>query len=153
MICVFLIHTYDKINISLIRTLISKLSLGNVVATFFVISGFLAFASEKEETTLEYYKNRFLRIYLVYWITFHVNLYIKCIWLKQLKFDCVRYFIGVCGLQMAIPSQDYSWNGLGASGSLSAFIVFYALVPIFRKIIKNEKQAWLLCGGGVFAVT
>ena len=73
---VFLIHTYSYINIEIIQKIVLKLGIGNMVACFFVISGFLAFASADGENARKYYMNRVLRIYLVYWITFHINLYI-----------------------------------------------------------------------------
>ena len=146
---VFLIHTYSYINIEIIQKIVLKLGIGNMVACFFVISGFLAFASADGENARKYYMNRVLRIYLVYWITFHINLYIYCFLLKQLEFNWWRYFVGILGLQMAIPSHNYMWNGLGAGGALSAFIVFYLLVPIFRKKIRTKEQAFCTLFGGI----
>lgn len=142
MLGVFLVHTYGYINSNIIRVIIVKIGLGNVVATFFVISGFLAFSSTSDESTSQYYMNRILRIYLIYWITYNINIFIQCFWLRQLQFNMWRYFIGLVGLQMAIPTHEYRWNGLGATGSLSAFIIFYLVVPILRRQIKSGKAGF-----------
>ena len=53
----------------------------------------------------------------------------------------MRYVIGLLGMQMAVPSYVYTWNGLGASGSLSAFILFYLFVPIYKKFISDKRTA------------
>lgn len=57
--------------------------------------------------------------------------------------------MGLLGMQMAIPSRVYQWNGLGASGSLSAIITFYLIVPLLRKIITSRQRAFIILGGGV----
>lgn len=146
MLMVFLAHTQNLLPQStLVRFLVWCAP--NGVAIFFVISGYCAFLGEYKNNLL-YYKKRCLRILPIYWSTYHVNVILRCFVCGILSFDIGRYLIGVLGLQMAIPTDEYGWNGIGATGSISTFILFYMLVPLFRKKIVDKKTAWQALGVG-----
>lgn len=128
---VFLIHTVGYINIQPIQKFIVGIGAGNAVAVFYVISGYLAFAAYRDTSWKDYYKNRVLRIFIVYWFTFHINLVYRCKIIGDLDFSFLRYVIGLLGMQMAVPSYVYTWNGLGC---IRCVIVLYIILFISANI-------------------
>jgi len=117
------------------------------VEMFFVLSGYLAFASlDKSFSFVDYYKRRIKRIVPLYWFCL-IILYLEQIFfaiyegrladafVHQCNWRFLRYFFF---LQGVIPSDNWSlWNNFSALWTMSAFMFFYLLAPILYKLIKK----------------
>lgn len=116
------------------------------VSYFFVLSGFvmlLAYGERAEISSKEYYKNRFARIYPIYFLG------ILLVFLQQLKandVDFIGMFFNFFMLQAWFPNQVLSFNPPG--WSLSVELLFYAIFPfVFPFVFKNnnlKKLAFLI---------
>lgn len=129
------------------------------VSIFFVISGYLIMESiDRSRNLKEYYVKRVLRIIPSYYAILIVGIVVWDLWLGQMpyeKFGWLRYFL--C-LNTFIPSGDYyKWNDLWGLWTISGFMFFYLIAPLFKKWIKNFRQAaaWLVAvvaGSYVFLI-
>lgn len=120
------------------------------VQLFFILSGYLAFYSftNNNYSTIEYYKNRAVRILPTYWFClillyfqdvfwgiFYNKLSIQEVFTGQCSPRFLRYFFG---LQCFIPSDNWDlWNNHNALWTMSSFIAFYIFTPFLYKILNN----------------
>lgn len=116
------------------------------VQLFFVISGYLAFASMSNKSVSQYYKSRVLRILPTYYFCIALVYFADIVMAIQdgvlgevLKGQCsIRFLRYVFFLQCFIPSDNWNmWNNHNALWTMSSFIGFYLLAPWIYRIIKN----------------
>ncbi|MGN1167793.1 MAG: acyltransferase family protein [Lachnospiraceae bacterium] len=117
------------------------------VQLFFILSGYLAFASlDRNPATLEYYKKRAVRIIPTYWICL-ILIYLEDLCFELQSTSIANAFSGQCGpkflryfffLQCMTPSEKWElWNNHSALWSMSSFAVFYILAPWLYRIMKK----------------
>lgn len=119
---------------------------GYGVSVFFVISGFLIFESLNRSKSLkEYYVKRVSRIIPAYYAILLVGIFVWDIGLGQMPEDIychlgwLRYFL--C-LNTWVPSADYNfWNNLWGLWTISCFVFFYLIAPVFKKYINNFNKS------------
>ena len=115
---------------------------------FFIMSGYLVFASlDKTKTLKEYWVKRVVRIIPLYW-TMLVFIWIYDL-LRGLVVDKISIiellsYKGACGIRflryfvfanMFVPSENYDlWNNRYGLWTMSAFALFYLIAPLFKKI-------------------
>lgn len=121
------------------------------VQLFFVLSGYLAFASlEKNSAIIPYYKKRLIRILPTYW-TCLVIIYIKDAIITIQNSSIHEVFAGQCGpqymryflfLQCFIPSDDWNyWNNHSALWTMSSFALFYLVAPFLYRVMRKFYQS------------
>lgn len=117
------------------------------VQLFFILSGYLAFASlDGNSSPILYYKKRLVRILPVYW-TCLLIIYIEDLILGILSSSLadtlaepcspryLRYFVF---LQCFTPTNNWDlWNNRSALWTMSSFIGFYILAPYLYRIINQ----------------
>lgn len=125
---------------------------------FFILSGFLSMGSyekicrNSDKPVMTYYKNRMKRIlplyygilllhYIIFFITYlaegvsFYDMFVNGI----LGYRYLRYFLFI---QCIFPATDYSlWCNMGNLWCMSAFALFYLLVPAIYKYLNNYKKA------------
>ncbi len=116
------------------------------VQLFFILSGYLSFATIKNKSPLEYYKSRLIRIIPTYYFCL-ILLYLKDIVIaihdgnlsETLQGQCsIRFLRYVFFLQCFTPTNNWNlWNNHSALWTMSSFVGFYLLAPWLHKIIKN----------------
>ncbi len=116
------------------------------VQLFFILSGYLTFASLQNKSALHYYKARMKSIFPTYYFCL-VLVYLEDMVIaipngavaEMLQGQCsIRFLRYVFFLQCFIPSDNWSmWNNHNALWSMSAFIGFYLIAPLLFKAIKN----------------
>lgn len=117
------------------------------VQLFFVLSGYLAFASlEKNSSAISYYKKRLVRIVPIYWMCLILT-YIEDIVIGTYSSSLSNVLAGQCGpgylryfvfLQCFLPSDNWSlWNNHGALWTMSSFVGFYILAPYLYRIMNK----------------
>ena len=107
------------------------------VSYFFILSGFvmlIAYGEKKEISSIEYFKNRFARIFPIYLLG------IFLVFLQQLKANDVDFmgmFLNIFMLQAWFPHQVLSFNPPG--WSISVELLFYIIFPfVFNNVFKNN---------------
>lgn len=128
------------------------------VELFFILSGYLAFASlNRNCSAKEYYRKRMRRILPTYW-TCLIFVYIEDIILGVCQGLSAReIFTGQCGpkflryifcLQLFTPTNNWdTWNNHRALWTMSCFMGFYVLAPFLYRIMKN--LYWGVCILGI----
>ena len=120
------------------------------VYMFFIISGFLGYLSySKSLSCKQYYLKRIFRILPLYYTIIIYNIILYEFVLRgyfQVPVDSshlkwLRYFLL---LSQIIPSSDNFWVNLSASWTISHFLFFYLLVPLFFKYVNTLSKALLL---------
>lgn len=117
------------------------------VYVFFLISGLLGIESyAKYENARAYYINRAKRILPIYftviiWYMLFYNIILPEYVIPEdiYKLGWVRYFLFI---NFCIPGDEF-WMNLGAVWTISCFVLFYLLVPIYYKYIHDTKRAYL----------
>lgn len=112
----------------------------NGVGYFFILSGFImmiAYASKNKIKPLDYYKNRFARIYPVFIISVALVLIFNLIVNRYFVFGTVvDTMVSLMGIQAWIPKKVMIYNF--PAWSLSVEIFFYALFPLlYNKVYKK----------------
>lgn len=117
------------------------------VMLFFIISGFLAMSTDIESGrrgSIRYYLKRAIRILPVYYLVI-LYYYMKYhITGKELGIDgygigWFRYFaLANC---WAPKANSGIWDNLGATWSVFAFVLFYVLMPVFKKLVRSFRAA------------
>lgn len=124
------------------------------VQLFFVLGGYLAFASlEKNRSIVSYYKKRVVRIVPIYWtclIVAYMEELVIGVWSSSLS----DVLAGQCGpkylryfafLQCFLPSDNwYLWNNHGALWTMSSFAGFYILAPYLYRIMNKFYKGMIL---------
>lgn len=124
------------------------------VQLFFVLSGYLAFASlEKNASIVSYYKKRAVRIIPIYWICL-IIIYMEDIVLGTYSSSLSEVLAGQCGpkylryfafLQCFIPSDNWElWNNHRALWTMSSFVGFYILAPYLYRIMNKFYKSMLI---------
>ncbi|WP_026520223.1 acyltransferase family protein [Butyrivibrio sp. FCS006] len=135
------------------------------VSFFFILSGYLAFVSmdriyEKDgisfKGTLKFWVRRSLHVLPLYYLLmlfyFIFYLAIKGIPGDETGLYWIRYIFMI---NLWVPAEDVFWTNLGAVWSISAFMLFYLLAPLFYALIRKYWVAWIGVLGfyGVFKLT
>lgn len=117
------------------------------VNIFFILSGFGCFSSlekvqEKKETVYMWWKKRFFKIMPAYYTVILIYFIFYQIIIKNTPPD--EYNLGwlryILCINQIIPSKEVFWSNLGATWTISAFLVFYLIAPfLYRKISSIEK--------------
>ena len=117
------------------------------VQVFFILSGYLSFASlSKNPSIKDYYKKRMVRILPLYWICL-VLIYIEDIILGIYSLSLSDVLAGQCGpqflryfvfMQCFTPTDNWNlWNNHGALWTMSSFVGFYIVAPFLFRLMKN----------------
>lgn len=125
------------------------------VTIFFVLSGFLAFPSLERASaehdrggSLNWLYRRAVRLLPLYYliILFYFIFYtmIGEIPIDETGIGWLRY---VFLINFCVPSQDAFWTNIGAVWTISVFVVCYLITPLYHKLIKNYRMAWLGMAG------
>lgn len=116
------------------------------VYVFFIISGFLGFYtypdSNAKGNIRTYWFKRLLRIIPVYYAIILYDIILYTFVLKDVPFDATglgwsRYFLF---LSQCIPESSF-WRNLSATWTVSVFVLFYLLMPLFKKTIRSLKSS------------
>ncbi len=125
------------------------------VSYFFLLSGFvmiLAYFKKDKINYLNFYKNRFFRIYPIYLLSiFLVFLFIS---IKHFSFDYSTIFLNLLAVQTWFPEKAIAFNTPGWSISVEFF--FYLIFPlIFNLIYKKKKylKHWVFITILIFLLT
>lgn len=109
------------------------------VGYFFILSGFvmmIAYNGKKSINTLEFYKNRFARIYPAYLLAILLILFYDKIALLRVDYEGLK--LNLLGIQAWFPGKALSINYPGWSLSVEFF--FYAIFPfLFNYVYTNSK--------------
>lgn len=119
------------------------------VYLFFVLSGYLACCDKKLPTAgkkelLTYYKKRLVRILPLYYGVILYNILLHGLILKDIPADpqglyWLRYFFLT---NSVIPAPNDFWGNLSATWTISLFMAFYLLVPVFVRLIRGCTSAF-----------
>lgn len=122
------------------------------VVIFFVLSGFLAFPSLEREmarhpdwrASVSWLWKRAVRLLPLYYviILFHFIFYtvIGGVPIDETGLGWFRYLFLI---NYCVPSSEVFWTNAGAVWTISVFAVYYLITPIYHKMIKNYRIAWL----------
>lgn len=121
------------------------------VGFFFILSGYLAYCSlEKEfsrnskfsDVLITFYIKRAVHVlplyYFVILVYFVIFSYLGTIPVDNSRLYWIRYIFLI---NRWIPSTDEFWINLGATWSISVFVLFYLLVPFIYCVVKNSLVA------------
>ena len=119
------------------------------VYLFFVISGYLACCDRKFPTAgkkeiLTYYKKRLVRILPLYYAVILYNIFLHGFLLKDIPADpkrlyWLRYFFLT---NSVIPAPNDFWGNISATWTISLFVAFYLLAPVFVRLIRGSTSAF-----------
>lgn len=149
---VFGVHLGQHVNIpGVIGAFFERGATG--VSFFFILSGFLACFSledvlkkyeEKKRAILVFWTKRMTKILPLYYcvIAFY---YIFFTTLKRVPLDetglyWLRY---VLFINTWVPAENEFWVNLGALWSISCFVLFYLIAPIYYLLAKKYGLAWI----------
>lgn len=110
------------------------------VSYFFFLSGFvlvIAYSKKSKLSTFEFFKNRFARIYPVYFLAIIFIILFKAI-NNFYNFDVKGMILNVFMIQSWIPGKALSFNG--PAWSLAVEVLFYALFPFLFNRFYNRKK-------------
>lgn len=154
---VFLVHSVQLTQNSMLAPLDDYLNSGFAVSAFFVISGFLILLSYERSTSLkEYYLKRMRRIYPAYctiiilcavlgvWISqYPLATYFNIAWCKYLAANLV--FLNF--LQPGLPGV-FTQNTItainGALWTIKIEVMFYLILPLIAALCRRFKAIWIL---------
>lgn len=108
------------------------------VVGFFLISGYLALTSVQRRTAKQFYFNRFLRIYPMFWIL-----------LLMIFFLSWKYTFSEFLLNMTLFEEFLRYpKMIGASWMLPIMVIFFAILPLVKLNLRRfEMSWWLICFG------
>ena len=112
---------------------------------FFIISGYLAFAVE-DKPGGGYLIRRLFKILPVYYVIIIYNFILHEIFLKDVPIDLTglywwRYILLI---NTTVPTDKSFWFNLSATWTIPVFLLFYIMVPLLKRIIKNYYAALAL---------
>ncbi|TEB43432.1 acyltransferase [Flavobacterium circumlabens] len=106
------------------------------VSYFFILSGFvmiIAYGNKPFVSFTEYYRNRFARIYPLYFFAIILVIFVQLI---DRRFDFLGFFLNIFMIQAWIPGKALSFNF--PAWSLSVEALFYAVFPfVFNKVYQK----------------
>lgn len=107
------------------------------VSYFFILSGFvmmIAYGNKSGFSSIDYLKNRFARIYPLYFLAILIVLVLQ---IRTKSLDLLGLFSNVFMIQSWIPGKVLTFNPPG--WSLSVELLFYAVFPlVFNMFLKNN---------------
>lgn len=108
------------------------------VVGFFLISGYLASTSVQKRSIRQFYFNRFLRIYPMFWILLLMTYFLS----KKYS------FVELC-LNMTLFEEFVKCpKMIGSSWMLPIMVIFFAFLPYVKHNAKRlEMSWWLICVG------
>lgn len=108
------------------------------VVGFFLISGYLALTSVQRRTAKQFYFNRFLRIYPMFWILLLMTFFLS--W---------KYTFSEFLLNMTLFEEFLRYpKMIGASWMLPIMVIFFAILPLVKPNLRRfEMSWWLICFG------
>lgn len=118
---------------------------------YFIISGFvLAWTFRPEQSTGEYYKRRFARVYPIYFITSLIAFVLFLVMFSKLtswKVILVQLFM----LQAWTPNEFYSLGLNPVLWTVSAEVFNYMLFPVLMLILvrSSKRGLWAIAAGSV----
>ncbi|MEG2216487.1 MAG: acyltransferase family protein [Clostridia bacterium] len=118
---------------------------------FYILSGLLVMDSyARSKSSKQYCIRRIARIAPLYYSWLIVIL--GCVALGWLDFGAARGAFDIPRALLMLgslmpPTTSYAWNSMAGLGIVANFVVFYALVPIISKYIKNVTSAFFLVWG------
>ena len=122
------------------------------VNIFFVLSGFLAFPSLERELArhpdgrgnISWLWKRAVRLLPLYYIIilFHFVFFtvIGEVPADETGLGWFRYLFLI---NYCVPSGEAFWTNIGAVWTISIFAVYYLITPLYHKLIKNYRMAWI----------
>ena len=119
------------------------------VSIFFVISGYLIFASLERTTSVkEFYRKRLVRILPAYYT---ILLFAYVVWdrgmgmMPEDTFGGLGWIRYIFCISTWIPSNAYdSWNNLWGLWTIPCFMFFYLIAPLLYRWVKKFSQAAVL---------
>ena len=147
------LHGAEHLHVESILDLARKTLLLPGVPIFFVISGFLVTASyERSPSLVQYFANRFLRVYPALWFCFAIAL--SLVLYYQLPYD-TRTLLLWCAAQVTVgqfwnPDFVRGWGVGVMNGSLWTIPVelqFYIAIPILYLLARAVRPAVQRLGG------
>lgn len=108
------------------------------VVGFFLISGYLAWTSVSRRTIKQFYFNRFIRIYPMYWIL------LLMLFLLSDKYPLPEFLWNLTLFEEFVGCERI----IGSSWMLPIMVIFFALLPFIKNNSKKtEISWWLICAG------
>lgn len=106
------------------------------VVGFFLISGYLAFTSISRRTIKQFYFNRFVRIYPMFWVLLLMT------FLLSDKFSLHDFFWNMTLFEEFVGSEKI----IGSSWMLPIMVIFFAFLPLVKDSLKKAEVCWwLIC--------
>lgn len=152
-IAVIMVHLGQHIALpQRLQTVFDSGSSGVIV--FFILSGYLVFLSysRNEEQGkgigkwLLKHLGRILPVYyviiFVYWVYYDVILH--SVPIDTTGIGWLRYIFCV---NQVVPAEEGFWNNLGGTWTISAFMLYYIMVPLLYRTVKNYRMALCFFAG------
>lgn len=124
------------------------------VIVFFVLSGYFIFESlqnnnQKKGSLVKWYSKRLIRILPVYYAVLILYFILYAIILKSVPADdtgigWIRYLLCI---NQVIPAGNEFWSNLGATWTISVFLLFYLLAPALFGLIRKMSDAYIALAG------
>lgn len=146
--CLWVIAVHLEQNIAMPGFLQQFCGAGSTgVEFFFILSGYLAYQSldripdqDRKHGVLNWWKKRAVRILPLYYIVIlFYAVYFICagsVPTDETGLGWVRY---VLLLNQWIPSGENFWMNLGAVWTVSVFMFFYLIVPVYHRFIRSYR--------------
>lgn len=97
---------------------------------------------------VKYYKGRMVRILPLYYTIILYQFIVHSFVLKDMPGEgmssFIKWFRYVFMVNNTLPADNVFWQNLGATWTMSCFALFYLLVPLLKKYIKNFKHSLIL---------
>lgn len=121
------------------------------VTIFFVLSGFLAFPSLERALTERagggspnwLYRRAVRVLPLYYLIILFYFIFYTIVGEIPIDKTGIGWFRYVFLINYCVPSEEAFWTNIGAVWTISVFVVCYLITPLYHKLIKNYRMAWV----------
>lgn len=146
--CLWVIAVHLEQNIDLPGFLQTFCRAGSTGVTFFfILSGYLAYQSLDrlsgqggKRGVLEWWKRRAVRILPLYYIVIlFYAVYFWCMGGIPTDETGLGWFRYVFLLNQWIPAKENFWTNLGAVWTISVFVFFYLIVPIYHRFVRSYR--------------
>lgn len=120
------------------------------VEFFFILSGYLAYQSldkihdpDRKRGVLNWWKKRAVRILPLYYVMIlFYAVYFTGTGNVPVDETGLGWFRYVFLLNLWIPSGENFWMNLGAVWTISVFVLFYLIVPLYHRFVKHYYASW-----------
>lgn len=140
---VLIVHLGQRLNLQGSLRVITDFG-ANGVYMFFIISGFLAFATYKQEEGICYYWwKRAVRLLPLYYCIVLYNFLVHTFIYKDVPVDSLglRWFRYIFCLSGIVGTDETFWRNLSDTWTIPMFVFFYLLVPFLYKSITSFKRS------------